>query len=310
VDSVVEEGDERMDRFSVHIDPRDRIQKPHYGRVFLTFARNSLVRDMTFRSNFIIETISSLSWMFMNLGFYLLIFSYTDVIGVATGWTQYEFFVFFATVAIINSLVQTFFMPNAQEFSELIRTGNLDFALLKPIDTQFLISLQKVNWSGLGNTGFAILLLLFSLWQLCNRQAGFSLHPIQVLLYPMYVLCGVIILYSLMIALSATSIWLGRNQSLYNFWFYITNFSRYPMEIYSGPAGDPRRWIGESLRNFFSFAIPVLLAVNVPARLLAKPLDPSNTALAVYTVFGTIISFLVSRMVFYRALRRYRSASS
>ena len=25
---------------------------------------------------------------------------------------------------------------------------------------------------------------------------------------------------------AATSIWLGRNQTLYNFWFYITNFSR------------------------------------------------------------------------------------
>ena len=296
-----------------HLTETDRLNtaiKPNYGRVFLTFARNSLVRDMTFRSNFIIEMISSLSWMFMNLGFYLLIFSYTDVIGVATGWTQYQFFVFFATVAIVNSLVQTFFMPNAQEFSELIRTGNLDFALLKPIDTQFLISLQKVNWSGLGNTGFAIFLLVFSLGKLCYGQAGFSLHPIQVLLYPVYLLCGVIILYSLMIALSATSIWLGRNQSLYNFWFYITNFSRYPMEIYGGPSGDPRRWIGHSLKNFFSYIIPVLLAVNVPARLLAKPLDPSNTPLALYTVLGTVASFLVSRMIFYRALRGYRSASS
>ena len=50
-----------------------------------------------------------------------------------------------------------------------------------------------------------------------------------------YVLCGVAILYSLMIALSATSIWLGQNRSLYDFWFYITNFSRYPMEIYERP---------------------------------------------------------------------------
>ena len=29
-----------------------------YLRVFLIFARNSLVRDMTFRANFIIDTIS------------------------------------------------------------------------------------------------------------------------------------------------------------------------------------------------------------------------------------------------------------
>ena len=59
------------------------------------------------------------------------------------------------------------------------------------------------------------------------------------MLYPFYVLCGVAIMYSLMISLAATSIWLGRNQTLYNFWFYITNFSRYPMEIYAGTYGEP-----------------------------------------------------------------------
>ena len=30
--------------------------RPAYFRVFLTFARNSLVRDMTFRANFLIDT--------------------------------------------------------------------------------------------------------------------------------------------------------------------------------------------------------------------------------------------------------------
>ena len=288
----------------------DRVHHPSYLRVFLTFARNSLVRDMTFRANFLIEVVSSLSWMFMNLGFYLLIFTYTDVIGVATGWTQYEFLIFFATVAIVNSLVQTFFMPNMEEFSELIRTGNLDFALLKPIDTQFLVSLHKIHWSSLSNTGFAIVLLIVSLTKLHQLHPENVLHLSQLILYPVYIFCGVAILYSLMIALASTSIWLGRNQSLYNFWFYITNFSRYPMEIYSGPPGAARRWISESLRMFFSYAIPVLIAVNVPARLLAKPLDPENTTLAIFAVFATAGSLLASRGVFYWALRGYRSASS
>ena len=76
-----------------------------------------------------------------------------------------------------------------------------------------------------------------------------------------------------MIALAATSVWLGRNQTLYDFWFYITNFSRYPMEIYRGPSGTPLRWL-------FTFCMPVLVVVNVPARLLAKPLDEQNWRLA------------------------------
>ena len=77
-------------------------ERPPYGMVFLTFARNSLVRDMTFRMNFLIESIASLAWMMANLGFYLLIFRLTDSIGVGTGWGQYEFFVFLATTMFIR----------------------------------------------------------------------------------------------------------------------------------------------------------------------------------------------------------------
>ena len=234
----------------------------------------------------------------MNLGFYLIIFQNTPMIGADTGWGKYPFFVFLATTLFINSLVQAFFMPNAEEFSEQVRTGGLDFALLKPIDTQFLISLAKVDWSSLSNFVFAIVLLSYSLAQL-DYSPGIA----QSLLYPVYVLCGVAILYSLMIALASTSIWLGRNQNLYDFWFYITNFSRYPMEIYRGPFGTP-------LRRLFTFLIPVLVVVNVPARLLALPLDRSNWPLALFTIAATAGSLLVSRWMFLRALASYRSASS
>jgi ABC-2 type transport system permease protein len=273
--------------------------RPSYLRVFMTFARNSLVRDMTFRTNFIIELVSSMSWIAMNLGFYVLIFSYTPMIGRGTGWGKYEFFVFMATTILITSIVQAFFMPNAEQFSELIRTGGLDFALLKPIDTQFLISLQRVNWSSLGNFVFALLLMGYAL-----SKMSYTPSLLQVLLFVPYVLCGIAIMYSLMISLAATSVWLGRNQTLYNFWFYITNFSRYPLEIYSGNVA------GDALRLFFTFVIPVLVVVNVPARLMALPMQPEHWHLAMFALLATVASLAASRWVFVRALGAYRSASS
>ena len=146
--------------------------RPSYSRVFLTFARNSLVRDMSFRTNFILQSISTVSWTIMNIGFYLIVFQYTDSIGEDTGWGRDEFFVFLATTWIINSLVQTFFMPNAQQFSELIRSGNLDFALLKPIDTQFVISFPRVDWAALSNLFMGLTLLGYSLFQLTTRETN------------------------------------------------------------------------------------------------------------------------------------------
>ena len=281
--------------------------RPNYWKVFQTFARNSLVRDMTFRTNFLLQCVSSIGWTLMNVGFYLIIFQYTNSLGEGSGWDRDKFFLFIATTWFINSLVQAFFMPNAEEFSELIRTGGLDFALLKPIDTQFLISFRKVDWSSLSNFLAGFVIAVVSLRNLATREVDPMIpSPLSVVLYVLFIACGVAIMYSLMICLSATSIWLGRNQTLYNFWFYITNFSRYPMEMYN------RGW-GKPLYGFFTFVVPVLLVVNVPARLLAKPIDPRTTEewlLVGWAVLATIFSLMASRWVFRRALASYRSASS
>ena len=255
---------------------------------------------MQFRSNFIIECFSSMSWVFMNIGFYLIVFQYTDRIG---DWQKWDFFVFLATTLLINSLMQTFFMPGAANFSELIRTGGLDFLLLKPADVQFMVTLQRVNWSGMANFVVGVVLLVVSLLQLTGDSTNsLTLRPWMFLAYPFYLLCGLAIMYSLMISLAATSIWLGRNQSLYDFWFYITNFSRYPMEIYRA------NMLGNILWTFFLFIVPVLVVVNVPARVIARPeLQPW---LAGFALLATVVSLLGSRWIFAQALVQYRSASS
>jgi ABC-2 type transport system permease protein len=242
-----------------------------------------------------------MSWVFMNLGFYILIFEYTPMIGAGTGWGKYQFFLFLATTLIVNSLLRAFVLSNAVEYSELIRTGSLDFALLKPIDTQFLISFQRVEFSSIGPLICGLLLMAYSL-----LQVDYHPGPVQVTLYLLFVLCGVAIYYSLMIAMAATSVWLGQNKALIDFWFYVTNFSRYPMEIYAGRFGAPLRFV-------FTFMIPVLIAVNVPARLLVRPLNPQapeDWLLPTFTLFATVASLVASRWVFNRALLSYRSASS
>jgi ABC-2 type transport system permease protein len=285
-------------------DPRP--PHPSYGSVLWTFARNSLVRDMSFRTNFLLQCVSSLSWALMNLGLYKIIYGHARSIGE---WGEHEFFVFLATLWIVNSIVQAFFMPNADEFSELIRSGNLDYALLKPIDTQFLVSFTRVEWSQLTNLLTGLGILIVSLAQLARQpERPLAIGPVTVLAYLFFIACGVVVMYGLMFTLAATSIWLGRNQNLYTFWFYITNFYRYPMEIYKRGA------FGWTLFATFTFAIPILVVVNVPARVLAQPLRPEWDRgawwLAGLSLFAAVASVIVSRLVFRRALNSYRSASS
>ncbi len=281
-----------------------------YLKVFLTFARNSLVRDLSFRTNFLLQCITSISWTLMNWAFFKIIFLQASSIGKGTGWNESEFFIFLGTVWIINSVVQTFFMPNAEEFSELIRTGNLDFALLKPIDTQFLISFPRLNWPSLSNFVVGILIVaVYAANLMRHSENPLVIAPWTVLAYVVFIACGIVIMYSLMISLASTSVWLGRNQNLYMIWFYLTNFYRYPMEIYQ------RGMIGWGLWGFFTFVIPILVVANVPARTLAQPLRAEGGVwwekwLIVLLIAAAGLSLLVSRVVFRWALGSYRSASS
>jgi ABC-2 type transport system permease protein len=269
-----------------------------YLAIFLTFARACLVRDMTFRANFILECVTSLGWMSMNLAFYVLVFTFTPEIGKGTGWSKEPFFAFVATGLIINSIVQAFFMPSAEELTEMVRTGGLDAVLVQPLDAQFLLSMHRFDFSSLANGAVGVGLLAWSLPRLDHAPP-----PIAWLLYPFLLCCGVAILYGLVIMLAAATILMGRNQSLYDFWFYLTNFSRYPAEIYAGPWGGP-------LRMLCTFVIPILLVVNVPARVIAQPFTGQAWWAVAAAGIAAVASLVVSRLVFQRALVRYRSASS
>jgi ABC-2 type transport system permease protein len=96
------------------------------------------------------------------------------------------------------------------------------------------------------------------------------------------------------------SVWFVRNQSLYEMWWLFTSLMRYPRDIYRGRWASPLGW-------FFSFVVPVLLVVYVPASVMVRAFDP--VPIAVMAV-ATVVLLVGSRRFFFASLRRYRSASS
>ncbi len=135
----------------------------------MTFAQNSLIREMTFRTNFFLDCLSSISWALMNVGFYLLIFHLANSIGNATGWV-FTSSLSFLNDMIINSTFTAFLMPNAEEFSELIRREGSILQCVKPIDTQFLVSFRKINWSALSKLFIGLMVLGYGVWNLASRS--------------------------------------------------------------------------------------------------------------------------------------------
>ncbi|MGB0741569.1 MAG: ABC-2 family transporter protein, partial [Planctomycetaceae bacterium] len=103
-------------------------------------------------------------------------------------------------------------------------------------------------------------------------------------------------------------LWFGRNQGLYDFWFYLTIFAQYPRSIYNRSSAAAEFEAGEMLQFTFSWVVPILLVVTVPARTLAGMAVDWRFAAA--TLVSTLLCIAASRMVFRFALSHYRGASS
>lgn len=263
-----------------------------YVRLWLALGRYGLIREMSFRGNFLIKVAVEGLWLLMLLIFYRTVFVHTSVIA---GWTEAEYLFYVGCHFALLSVLETLFLENCGQFAELIRSGDLDFYLLKPIDEQFLVTCRTIDWSVAPSFFMGVGVMLYAL-----QQLGWPLDALRLSLFVVLFLCGIGIAYSFLLMLTASSVWLVRNQSLYEIWWLFTTLIRYPRDIFIHSWAYPVGW-------FFTFVVPIMLVINVPANTMVKAFDP---LFVVFTLVATVILLGLSRRVFRLALRRYRSASS
>lgn len=263
-----------------------------YFRLMGALARYGLARELAFRSNFLVKITVEVLWLGILLIFYRTIFAQTSVVA---DWNEAQYLFFVGCYFALEGLIETLFLDNCNEFADLVRSGDLDFFLLQPIDEQFLVSCRKIDWSTLPNLFMGTAVMVAALLQM---DEAFSL--VRLGLFLVLFVCGLAIAYSFLLMLTSTAVWFVRNQSLYEMWWLATSLMRYPREIFRGDWAGPLGW-------FFTFIVPVMLVINVPARTMVKVFDP---AVATFMVFVAVALLYLSRQFFRLALRRYRSASS
>ena len=263
-----------------------------YLRLFAAFARFGLATEMAFRANFLVKILVEILWLGILLIFYAKLFEHTSSIA---GWSREEYFFFVGCHYALAGIVETFFLSNCTEFSELVRSGDLDKFLLQPIDEQFLVSCRWIDWSTLPNIFLGVAIMVSAM-----SAMHWVFEPVKVLLFPILFACGCALAYSFLLMLSSTAVWFVRNQSLMEMWWLFTTLMRYPRAIYDGPKAKP-------FALFFTFVVPVLIVVNVPADTLVKAFDPFFID---WTILASIGMIVLSRLFFRRALQAYRSASS
>jgi viologen exporter family transport system permease protein len=279
-----------------------------YFRLLSAFARFCLANEMAFRGNFLMKVLVEVLWLGILLIFYQTLFRYTSKVG---DWDANQYLFFLGCYYTLEGLIETLFLENAMEFADNVRTGSLDFYLLKPIDEQFLVSLRKIDWStatkiplGAAIMGFALAGMGWTFNPLDLPAAlagrGWVFDPGKVAGFVLLFACGAALAYSFLLILSSLSVWLVRNENLMEWWWLFTTLMRYPRENYMKGWSYP-------IYIVCWYVVPVLLVTNVPAQAMVRVLEPWNVALL---IAATAVMLSVSRRFFFRALRSYSSASS
>jgi ABC-2 type transport system permease protein len=168
-----------------------------YATIYGALWKNSVAREMGFKSNFILWIIVELLWFALQLTFFNVIYSHTDNIA---GWSRWEVVLLVGVSHFIQQIFQAFFLTNCVQLSELVRTGKLDFLLLLPANTRF----QTVP-SGAQILGFIALII-----------------------------CGILIHYSLMMILASTAFYTVRAQGIVWGYYNMFNLARMPETVFRG----------------------------------------------------------------------------
>src|SRR5262249_3811000 len=151
-------------------------------------------------------------------------------------WPKQEYLFFVGAYFALNGMIETLFLENCNEFAELVRTGDLDFLLVKPIDEQFLITCRRVDWSTAPNVLMGVAVMLIALFNM-GWPGSMGLSGLDALLRVFGFLamfaCGILISYSFMLALTSISVWMVRNQSLMEMWWLFSSLARYPRDIFT-----------------------------------------------------------------------------
>jgi ABC-2 type transport system permease protein len=260
-----------------------------YAGIYAALWKNSVTRETMFKGNFLLWILVELLWFGLQLSFIGVIYLHTDSIG---SWTKWQVVMLVGASHFIQQIYQAFFLINCANLSELVRTGKLDFLLLLPANTRFIVSLRQVDLGGFLNAASAAAVIVYAASKL-GLQPGLA----QVCGFAALCVVGILIHYSLMFALATVCFWTVRAQGMVWGYYNLFQIARMPDEAFKG-----------LFKAVFTFALPMLLVSNVPVRVLADKLQ--SPVLPLVLLAMAFVCAVASEIVWRLSVRRYTSASS
>ncbi|OFZ74633.1 MAG: hypothetical protein A3K03_12880, partial [Bdellovibrionales bacterium RIFOXYD1_FULL_44_7] len=250
------------------------------------FVSTSFSEAMSFRAHFVLLIVMDLVFYGTHLWSIDILYDHIHLIGT---WRR-EHLLFFASVMLaINQLTMTLVSENYWQFPLMIRTGNFDFHLVKPVSSIFLTFFRTIRPGSMFNMAFtAPAVVYFGLQVDLGFWAWIAL--------PFGIVLGFLLQNSLEMLFSCAMFWMIDGTGVNFIRIEFQQLARWPDFVYPS-----------MLRGALTYLVPVLLIGSAPVRFLLAPSDfwPILGLVVFLLFFWALLGF------FWRmGLLAYESASS
>ena len=260
----------------------------YYLKLLNTFLKVNIQMSLAYRADTIVNILLNLMWLGWELLSLNIIFGNTTTLG---GWGFGELITLLGVFRLVNTFMIALIWPNTEKFNQSIRDGSMDYTILQPVNSMFLVTFTRITVWRIWDLVLAIVLVISGI-----NISGDVATPLSILTFLLLTISGVLILYSLWIVLIALTFWFTKFDNNVTILQALLDSGRYPVTVY--PV-----W----LRIIVTFIIPIAVATTIPLQALRGELD----APSVLMFLGiSAASFLIASRVWKAGLKRYSGASS
>ena len=258
----------------------------HYLSIYGKFVATSFSVNMSFRTSFVLLIIMDIFFYLSTLFTVDFLFDHISTLGP---WNREQLMFFISFMLVIDNLHMAILSESFWVLARQIKTGDIDFILLKPVHSIFTIFFRYARPSSLINAILTWSVLIYFGIQI-------SLSPLSWFLLPFLVLLSFTLLSILEILISTSMFWMQEGLGINFLRMQLQQLSRWPEYIYSN---IPKR--------IFLIGFPMLLVGSGPVHIL---IDHNQWPFLIALIFAIIIFMIILLKIWRVALLHYESASS
>lgn len=217
-----------------------------YWKIWWRISNLCLMREMIYKTNFLLGFATAFVYISTQIGFYFLLFT-SGGNGTLAGYTFWQMMFVLCISQGVYLFLFVFLLDSLSVLREQIYSGQIDLFLMKPVNSFFILIFQRFAF----RSGLAIILYLTVLFPYVLYKGQFVFDWLD-LLKIFYVFIFSILLSMIMYIISVIiEFYFPRFYGLYFILSNMSDISRYPAKIY--PA---------FLQYFLLFIWPFMLLTN------------------------------------------------